>query len=107
MPSMAQNLTDDPPTKREAEAKKKIKDAAKKARSGGGPTIIEAVTFRMRGHEEASGVKYIPNKLLTPELSGLSENLISFPESVTALLTVLKISSSLSIILIACPLIFE
>ncbi len=40
-----------------------IKDAAKKARSGGGPTIIEAVTFRMRGHEEASGVKYIPNKL--------------------------------------------
>ena len=31
--------------------------------SGGGPTIIEAITFRMRGHEEASGVKYIPNKL--------------------------------------------
>lgn len=27
------------------------------------PYLIECVTFRMRGHEEASGVKYIPNHL--------------------------------------------
>lgn len=40
-----------------------IHKAADKARNGGGPTLIEAVTFRMRGHEEASGTKYIPQKL--------------------------------------------
>ncbi|MGH1364468.1 MAG: alpha-ketoacid dehydrogenase subunit alpha/beta [Calditrichia bacterium] len=40
-----------------------VKKAADKARKGGGPTLIEAVTFRMRGHEEASGVKYIPKEL--------------------------------------------
>jgi len=28
------------------------------------PILIEAITFRMRGHEEASGVKYVPNHLL-------------------------------------------
>lgn len=28
------------------------------------PVLIEAVTFRMRGHEEASGVKYVPHDLL-------------------------------------------
>jgi len=27
------------------------------------PYLIEAITFRMRGHEEASGTKYIPKKL--------------------------------------------
>src|ERR1044071_9252706 len=27
------------------------------------PYLIEALTFRMRGHEEASGTKYIPQKL--------------------------------------------
>lgn len=28
------------------------------------PVIIEANTFRMRGHEEASGTKYVPKKLM-------------------------------------------
>ena len=28
------------------------------------PYIVEAVTFRRRGHEEASGVKYVPEKLM-------------------------------------------
>lgn len=28
------------------------------------PVILECVTFRMRGHEEASGVKYVPKELL-------------------------------------------
>jgi 2-oxoisovalerate dehydrogenase E1 component len=27
------------------------------------PYVIECMTFRMRGHEEASGVKYVPNEL--------------------------------------------
>ena len=40
-----------------------IKYAADKARNGGGPTLIEALTFRMRGHEEASGTKYVPKAL--------------------------------------------
>ena len=28
------------------------------------PILLECVTFRMRGHEEASGVKYVPKELL-------------------------------------------
>jgi len=34
--------------------------AAARARSGGGPTLLECKTFRMRGHEEASGTDYVP-----------------------------------------------
>lgn len=41
-----------------------ILKAANKAREGNGPTLIEAMTFRMRGHEEASGTKYIPKELI-------------------------------------------
>ena len=29
------------------------------------PILIECMTFRMRGHEEASGVKYVPKELFT------------------------------------------
>jgi 2-oxoisovalerate dehydrogenase E1 component len=28
------------------------------------PVLVECMTFRMRGHEEASGIKYVPKKLL-------------------------------------------
>jgi 2-oxoisovalerate dehydrogenase E1 component len=28
------------------------------------PILVECMTFRMRGHEEASGIKYVPKKLL-------------------------------------------
>ncbi len=31
---------------------------------GSGPILIEAMTFRVRGHEEASGIKYVPKKLI-------------------------------------------
>ena len=41
-----------------------IKDAKKKILAGNGPILIEAITFRIRGHEEASGVKYVPKKLI-------------------------------------------
>ncbi len=28
------------------------------------PVLVEAITFRMRGHEEASGTKYVPDQLM-------------------------------------------
>lgn len=34
--------------------------AAARARAGEGPTLLEFETFRMRGHEEASGTGYVP-----------------------------------------------
>jgi 2-oxoisovalerate dehydrogenase E1 component len=34
--------------------------AAARARGGRGPTLLECKTFRMRGHEEASGNDYVP-----------------------------------------------
>jgi 2-oxoisovalerate dehydrogenase E1 component len=37
--------------------------AAIRARNGNGPTLLEMKTFRMRGHEEASGTKYVPDEL--------------------------------------------
>src|SRR3954462_11935471 len=37
--------------------------AAERGRRGGGPTLIEFKTFRMRGHEEASGTAYVPPAL--------------------------------------------
>ncbi len=37
---------------------------AERARAGGGPTLIECKTFRMRGHEEASGNDYVPAEQL-------------------------------------------
>jgi 2-oxoisovalerate dehydrogenase E1 component len=41
-----------------------VERAAARARRGEGPTLLEAKTFRMRGHEEASGTKYVPEELL-------------------------------------------
>ncbi len=37
--------------------------AADRGRAGEGPTLLEMKTFRMRGHEEASGTKYVPDAL--------------------------------------------
>ena len=37
---------------------------ARKMRRKPAPVLIEAMTFRMRGHEEASGVKYVPPELI-------------------------------------------
>jgi len=34
--------------------------AAVRAREGGGPTLLECKTYRMRGHEEASSTDYVP-----------------------------------------------
>ncbi len=38
--------------------------AALRGRRGEGPTLLEFKTFRMRGHEEASGTAYVPKHLL-------------------------------------------
>tara|TARA_Y100001970_G_scaffold147102_1_gene180614 strand:- start:935 stop:2905 length:1971 start_codon:yes stop_codon:yes gene_type:complete len=43
---------------------KAIETSRKKILKGSGPILIEAMTFRIRGHEEASGVKYVPKKLI-------------------------------------------
>ena len=40
--------------------KEKVEDIRKKPR----PIIVECFTFRMRGHEEASGTKYVPKKVM-------------------------------------------
>lgn len=40
-----------------------VQQAAARARQGQGPTLLEMKTFRMRGHEEASGTRYVPAEL--------------------------------------------
>lgn len=40
-----------------------IRQTAESMRDNPRPVLIEAMTFRMRGHEEASGTKYVPKEL--------------------------------------------
>lgn len=40
-----------------------IKNLSESMRDNPRPVILECVTFRMRGHEEASGTKYVPKEL--------------------------------------------
>jgi len=42
-----------------------ITKCANYCRSNKGPVLIEAKTFRIRGHEEASGVSYVPKSLIS------------------------------------------
>ncbi|WP_084147241.1 alpha-ketoacid dehydrogenase subunit alpha/beta [Thermonema rossianum] len=41
-----------------------IRHYAEEIRQNPRPVLIEAMTFRMRGHEEASGTKYVPKELM-------------------------------------------
>jgi TPP-dependent pyruvate/acetoin dehydrogenase alpha subunit len=41
-----------------------VKEAVERARGGGGPTLIEAKTMRMRGHAIHDGAEYVPAALL-------------------------------------------
>ena len=41
-----------------------LKEIRKKIIKKPRPFLIEFKTFRMRGHEEASGIKYVPKKLI-------------------------------------------
>lgn len=40
-----------------------VKNLAESIRENPRPILLECVTFRMRGHEEASGTKYVPKEL--------------------------------------------
>ncbi len=42
----------------------KVSDLAEDIRKNPRPVLIEFKTFRMRGHEEASGTKYVPKELM-------------------------------------------
>lgn len=41
-----------------------VRRLAEKMRKDRKPVLLEALTFRMRGHEEASGIKYVPKALM-------------------------------------------
>lgn len=43
---------------------KTVKEVSERMRRERSPVILEAMTFRMRGHEEASGTKYVPKELM-------------------------------------------
>jgi 2-oxoisovalerate dehydrogenase E1 component len=40
-----------------------VRNLAISMRTNPRPVLLECITFRMRGHEEASGTKYVPNEL--------------------------------------------
>lgn len=68
----------------------RFRDIAESIRQNPRPVLVECLTFRMRGHEEASGTKYVPPHLLEEwakkdpvinfEQFLLSENVISEDE---------------------------
>ena len=41
-----------------------VKELAESIRKNPRPVLLECITFRMRGHEEASGTKYVPKELM-------------------------------------------
>lgn len=45
------------------EVYKTVKKLAESLRENPRPVLLECITFRMRGHEEASGTKYVPKEL--------------------------------------------
>lgn len=53
-----------------------VRDARDYALKNHKPVLIEALTFRMRGHEEASGTKYVPKEVM--EFWGTKDPVINF-----------------------------
>jgi 2-oxoisovalerate dehydrogenase E1 component len=53
-----------------------VKNLAEDLRQNPRPVLLECITFRMRGHEEASGTKYVPSELF--ETWGRKDPLINF-----------------------------
>jgi pyruvate dehydrogenase E1 component alpha subunit len=51
------------------EVYEEVKKAAERARSGGGPTFIECVTYRQRGHSRTDPAKYRPREEVEAWLS--------------------------------------
>ncbi|AMC12165.1 dehydrogenase [Lutibacter profundi] len=57
----------------------KVKEIAEDVRKKPRPVLLEFKTFRMRGHEEASGTKYVPQELLNEwSLKDPVENFVAF-----------------------------
>ncbi len=54
----------------------KVRELAASIRENPRPVLLELMTFRMRGHEEASGTKYVPKELL--EVWGRKDPLHNF-----------------------------
>jgi TPP-dependent pyruvate/acetoin dehydrogenase alpha subunit len=46
------------------------REAVERARSGGGPTLIESVSLRWRGHAGHDPAKYVPKELLEDHMQG-------------------------------------
>ncbi len=53
-----------------------VKELAEEIRENPHPILLECITFRMRGHEEASGTKYVPKELF--EEWGKKDPLLNF-----------------------------
>lgn len=60
------------------EVYQKIDELAASVRQYPRPIIVECLTFRMRGHEEASGTKYVPQELM--EEWGAKDPLLNFEQ---------------------------
>lgn len=58
------------------EVYKKLKDLVESMRINPRPVLLEFKTFRMRGHEEASGTKYVPTDLI--DEWGLRDPLLNY-----------------------------
>jgi len=57
----------------------KVSELAESVRNNPRPILIEFKTFRMRGHEEASGIKYVPKELMDEwSLKDPIENFLEF-----------------------------
>ncbi len=56
----------------------KLKDLVESMRTNPRPVLLEFKTFRMRGHEEASGTKYVPVDLI--DEWGLRDPLLNFED---------------------------
>jgi 2-oxoisovalerate dehydrogenase E1 component len=55
-----------------------VKEIAESIRENPRPVLLECITFRMRGHEEASGTKYVPSELF--EVWGKKDPLSNFEQ---------------------------
>ncbi len=60
----------------------KLKDIVESMRENPRPILLEFKTFRMRGHEEASGTKYVPPSLI--DEWGLRDPLTNFEQYILA-----------------------
>lgn len=58
------------------EVHQKITELKESIKQESRPILLECITFRMRGHEEASGTKYVPKELF--EEWGLKDPVINF-----------------------------